>query len=604
MTRRFVLVGLMVVVEPGTVLQVLLGTLFSLLYLTLQAVARPYRTPADDIIALASSLGIAVVFLCCVAYHFDSVISLDELQERMSDEQLKDYQVPSFALTLILTGAGLLTLGLILILSFLQVRAEALKTQAQLAKRLRFVDDPAAVVHPPRLDGALVYNLFLSHVWGSGQDQMRVVKTRLLEMLPTIRIFLDVDDLSSGRGEDDVRISQTVLVFGSDGYFVSKNCMRELAVATIEEKAVVLVLEIDKKKGGIPIGDISGRLAAAADSFGAWGLDCEFEDVPLAAKPTAERMQAALFAGKTIEWSRLGAFQTVTLRLIAERLMGHSGDQASPSTWSPSGLSRRRVGSPSGLSRRRVGSRWQADVGGAIYAPGELGHLKASVPYVSGGATHHVYCSPHNAGAAALMVELQTPKHVQLEMTSEMRELGGCKFFLVYLNSLTWTRGAESAAFADEVRQAMVQGVELLLAHEMPSIDHTERHSCEFADFFACKEGATPQDLLNGGVYQSIAIPLKGGPFRSASLYMLAKALGGEEVLKEESLFRQAQNSVWRGRLLAGARLRRMDWPGKGAHVVEITGSEGTGGGQLPPLTPSVVSTSAHEADPVIDIYV
>ena len=32
-------------------------------------------------------------------------------------------------------------------------------------------------------------------VWGTGQDQMRIIKQRMLEMLPDIKVFLDVDDL-------------------------------------------------------------------------------------------------------------------------------------------------------------------------------------------------------------------------------------------------------------------------------------------------------------------------------------------------------------------------------------------------------------------------
>ena len=32
-------------------------------------------------------------------------------------------------------------------------------------------------------------------VWGTGQDQMRIVKQRLLEMIPALVVFLDVDDL-------------------------------------------------------------------------------------------------------------------------------------------------------------------------------------------------------------------------------------------------------------------------------------------------------------------------------------------------------------------------------------------------------------------------
>ena len=35
------------------------------------------------------------------------------------------------------------------------------------------------------------FHLFLSHVWGPGQDQMRIVKQRLLEMVPDARVFLE-----------------------------------------------------------------------------------------------------------------------------------------------------------------------------------------------------------------------------------------------------------------------------------------------------------------------------------------------------------------------------------------------------------------------------
>ena len=34
------------------------------------------------------------------------------------------------------------------------------------------------------------FHLFLSHSWGTGQDQMRVIKQRLLEMMPNVRVFL------------------------------------------------------------------------------------------------------------------------------------------------------------------------------------------------------------------------------------------------------------------------------------------------------------------------------------------------------------------------------------------------------------------------------
>lgn len=44
----------------------------------------------------------------------------------------------------------------------------------------------------------------VSHVWGLGQDRMRVVKDRLTVLLPELIVFLDVDDLREGGGAHDV----------------------------------------------------------------------------------------------------------------------------------------------------------------------------------------------------------------------------------------------------------------------------------------------------------------------------------------------------------------------------------------------------------------
>ena len=53
---------------------------------------------------------------------------------------------------------------------------------------------------------------------------MRIVKQRLLEMIPELVVFLDVDDLEDieNLGQYIERTS-TVLVFCSQGYFQSKN---------------------------------------------------------------------------------------------------------------------------------------------------------------------------------------------------------------------------------------------------------------------------------------------------------------------------------------------------------------------------------------------
>ena len=63
MLRRVVLVGIMVLVLRGQITQLVIGTVFSLVYLLLQTQAGPYRDSGDDFLATACSLSLCVVFL-------------------------------------------------------------------------------------------------------------------------------------------------------------------------------------------------------------------------------------------------------------------------------------------------------------------------------------------------------------------------------------------------------------------------------------------------------------------------------------------------------------------------------------------------------------
>ena len=51
-----------------------------------------------------------------------------------------------------------------------------------------------------------------------------------------------------------------------------------------------------------------------------------------------------------------------------------------------------------------------------------------------------------------------------------------------------------------------------------------ERRAVDFGAFFSCEDGTTPQELLRAGIYNQIAIALKGGPWRRASLVVIASA--------------------------------------------------------------------------------
>ena len=70
----------------------------------------------------------------------------------------------------------------------------------------------------------------------------------------------------------------------------------------------------------------------------------------------------------------------------------------------------------------------------------------------------------------------------------------------------------------------MKAGVRIVLAHEMPGVGQTP-HAVPFSAFFACPEGATPAHLLKAGLYDTIAVPLKAGPWRAAGMALLLKEM-------------------------------------------------------------------------------
>jgi hypothetical protein len=112
----------------------------------------------------------------------------------------------------------------------------------------------AATGLPPQLKLAhsMQHHLFLSHVWGSAQDQAALIKRTLQLLLPGVKVFLDIDNLEEiGDLERYVKESQCVLIFLSHGYFSSRNCRRELECAILSHKVLAIVHEEDRTHGGV-----------------------------------------------------------------------------------------------------------------------------------------------------------------------------------------------------------------------------------------------------------------------------------------------------------------------------------------------------------------
>jgi hypothetical protein len=135
-----------------------------------------------------------------------------------------------------------------------------------------------------------------------------------------------VDDLKEGRGLEYVDRSEVVLIFVSDGYFVSPNCMREFLRAIHDRAAIVTLTDYDASHGGLSHEKVREQLAIKHETC--WGLAAELAAWPmvhpsveqlfdvlyavrrLARRPAVGHHQALRPSEQEIEWNRIGAFRT------------------------------------------------------------------------------------------------------------------------------------------------------------------------------------------------------------------------------------------------------------------------------------------------------
>lgn len=559
MTRRFLLVGLFVIIKPGSILQIALAAFISVFYLVFQMQAQPYLNITDDYLANVCSTSIVLIFVACLFIKIAALTELPVVNSVLSLDLKYVFDVPAAALVITLYISILSSVGLSMWLALHQIRAKRKRREreekASKARRLRYVVDGKIVI-PPRLPPN-AYHLFLSHVWATGQDQMRVMKQRLKEMCPDFSVFLDVDDLEDiGDLEGYISRTSTVLIFCSQGYFQSKNCMREIRAAVRMNKPLLAVLEPEVGKGGLSVEEVRHQLRLADASYGKWGFGGD-------GGPSSEQLVEALFKLEPIEWNRIGHFQDVTLRLIAERLLPDL-DRMAPLAGM---LLHNKWGSGKGGSRAAKGV---TKLGGTIKAKSHVSRNKGTfavkaaassqpaeaaeveegeaeaeeamsftfiqnelaqqatpdVPPPRDGRRYHLYCSPHNAGGVAYAREVSRRLGLGLRLAEDFAEMALAECFLVYLTDQTWTSGDATEAFTAEVLQAVRRGLRLHLAHEMPGQGGQEaRHGVEFSTFFSCDRGATPLHLIKTGLYDQIAVALKGGEWRKASMMLAAQEL-------------------------------------------------------------------------------
>jgi len=233
MLRKFLLVGVMVLVEPGAILQISIGTITCAAYLIVQLKAAPYRNREDGFLADASSFSLLILYFCCTVYKFDTLMAADNLQ--MTDEQLEKYSVPGTTFSAILFFS---VLGSLLFAGMLVVAQATIEMKSMLK--------PTWGLGVPTCEWQLKpdqqFSCFLSHYKVEAGAEARYLKDALDKML-SCPAYLDSSTLADlrdlfGRG---VRKSEVLVLLLSKNLLTRPWCLLEIREAARLQKPIVLL---------------------------------------------------------------------------------------------------------------------------------------------------------------------------------------------------------------------------------------------------------------------------------------------------------------------------------------------------------------------------
>jgi len=268
-------------------IRMLCGTLVSLGYLVLLLFEKPHKR--DDVGLMAFAVQTCVVLIFCMAQWIMIFKMVDNVASDLTHRILGFDSIDQLVATVIVINLTFLVVMVLSTLYHLLVYRDV--TVLKLARS----------GEPPELSlkTGLRWHSFLSHTWASGQDQAANIKRKLQLLIPGCKLFLDVDDLEDVSDVHwHVTSSQSVLVFLSKGYFFSENCLHELDWAAASRTRMILVHEIDNRKGGAPLDTLRADCASQGHTL------------------LAEADERSIIA-----WHRLAEAQLLSLRMIAQAML-------------------------------------------------------------------------------------------------------------------------------------------------------------------------------------------------------------------------------------------------------------------------------------------
>ena len=280
MLRRLLLVGLMqIMVESGSALQIVLGTVFSVVFLLFQVQSSPYVSLHDDHLSSSCSFALSTIFLTSIGSSTRrSPICVTSREDECGAE-------PGVCDGLVLLRHAALPQHLWCSdrlhnhLHTVCRRETAVRAKRSRPRRVgcgssrpRRRPSPAAPGWPTWLKpdecapNRVGPSMCCSRTTGH-KARTRCVSRRGARDAADISA-LDVDALGNTCFKDfeHIDMSNTVLIFLTEGFLRSGPCAKELVRAVLLEKPIIAVLESDPHRGGLTQAKVVETITAVKET--------------------------------------------------------------------------------------------------------------------------------------------------------------------------------------------------------------------------------------------------------------------------------------------------------------------------------------------------
>lgn len=337
--RKLLLASLILLIWPGTQLQICVGAILAGCFVVVLVRLDPYRDTMCGHVQLAAHLQVLFTYVTASAFY------IEPLPAYLVARKLAiDWFWTGWTLILVNSICFALLLGFFVttVNSSVAMRKEAQQSFADQIGLSR-VPRPLTVYS----DGSQGYHIFISHCWRHAQDVAGTAKHLLRAHYLNLRCFVDVDDLDDiARLEDHVQHADLFVIILTRDYITSKNCRREVAEALRANKPIVVLREMDTNHGAVTLEE----------------LKRECERVPADAREIAATVCAASRdEDVALEWHRENHLKLAVMADIMQRVQSMAEPDASNEGSSPRRTSKKKTKDLSNRSSAMEGASSKVD---------------------------------------------------------------------------------------------------------------------------------------------------------------------------------------------------------------------------------------------------